>query len=90
MLKDNMYLNQWIQCDFSGEETFKEVCSKLSPKVRSIDDYCKFLQKVPNLCDLFSYKEVIVKKYFIVTMYMTLKGFRKFMSENYVSYMDNK
>ncbi len=46
--------------------------------------------KSTTSCDLFSYKEVIVKKYFIVTMYMMLKGFRKFMSENYVSYIDNK
>jgi hypothetical protein len=45
LLKDNMYLNQWIQC----EETFNEVCSKLSPKVRSIDEYCKILQKVRHL-----------------------------------------
>jgi hypothetical protein len=51
-----------MSCEFSGEETFDEVCSTLSPNVRSIDEYCYYLKKIPNLTDFFCYKEIMVKK----------------------------
>jgi hypothetical protein len=86
--KDSKHLNSRCKCQFSGEETFDQVCDSLGYNVKTINQYCCFLQKIPKLTGLLRYHKVKENKYFIASLLMTVPAFQKFMAENVITAKD--
>jgi hypothetical protein len=73
----NLYLRQWLKCNFTGKETFEEVKMKLFPKVRLIADYFDFIWKVTPIKFFISIHENN-SKYVTLSFNMTFETFDKF------------
>ena len=73
----NRYLRQWLNCEFSGKESFEEVQAKIVPKVTTIGDYIDFICKVTQL-RTFLFVHENNHNYATVSFNMSFETFDKF------------
>lgn len=73
----------WLRCNFSGLETFEEVCQTFNPTIGSLREYIHFIMLIPGMTSLIRILCRQGNSQYIVGLIMSLSSFIQFNKQNY-------